>query len=88
MVLIISIRNQQPRSFFYNLVLQFLGGFGYMFVWIIACKLGNRYGVSNDAQQYSNKMLNKLSTVKWEWYFNTVFQGDEIVLYILNEKSS
>lgn len=59
-----------------------------MFVWIIACKLGNRYGVSNDAQQYSNKMLNKLSTVKWEWYFNTVFQGDEIVLYILNEKSS
>lgn len=55
---------------------------------VIACKLGNRYGVSNDAQKYLNLILEKMSPTRWESYFNTVFQGDETILLKLTERST
>lgn len=55
---------------------------------VLACKLGNRYGRSTDAQRYLDEILDKLSSAKWESYFNTVFQGDETILYKLYERSS
>lgn len=50
---------------------------------ILACKLGNRYGVSWDAQQYLDALLDRVSTDRWVFYFDNSFSKDEVVLYKL-----
>ncbi len=49
----------------------------------LACKLGNGYGVSIDAQQYLDELLENLIPDRWEYYLDLVLPGDETVLYKL-----
>jgi uncharacterized protein YfkK (UPF0435 family) len=46
----------------------------------LACKVGNSYGISNQAQEYLDKILETLSNEQWEHYFNAVFPVDETVI--------
>ncbi|MGE6367206.1 hypothetical protein ACQKD9_26590 [Bacillus paramycoides] len=46
----------------------------------LACKVGNRYGVSDRAQTFLDKILGTLSNEQWEHYFNTVFPADETMI--------
>lgn len=55
--------------------------FGTCMTAILACKLGNRYGISWDAQQYLDKLLDRVSPDRWIYYFETVFPTDETILY-------
>lgn len=57
--------------------------FGICMTAIVACKLGNRYGCSWNAQQYLNVLLDRVSPDRWLYYFETVFPTDETILYKL-----
>ncbi|MGK9251821.1 hypothetical protein [Paenibacillus humicus] len=47
---------------------------------LLACKLGNRYGISWSAQSYIDNCLDKLTSDRWEYYLNSVFPGDEVII--------
>ncbi|MDD3364771.1 MAG: hypothetical protein PHZ03_07315 [Syntrophomonas sp.] len=50
---------------------------------VLACKLGNSYGKSKDAQKYLDQILNGISTDRWEYYLNSVLPGDQEILFKL-----
>ena len=57
--------------------------FGTCMTAILACRLGNRYGYSWNAQQYLNVLLDRVSPDRWLYYFETIFLTDETILYKL-----
>ncbi|MFA2811495.1 MULTISPECIES: hypothetical protein [Bacillus cereus group] len=54
---------------------------------IIACKLGNRYGRSNGAQEYLDKILDNLIEGSWSYYINEVLPADETILLKLTSNT-
>ncbi len=56
---------------------------------ILLCKLGNRYGISDNAQPILDKMLDKMDTLKWEYFLNNVFPTDRdlLVKFYLTERN-
>lgn len=49
----------------------------------LACKLGNVYGVSWNAQGYLDQILDSITPDRWEYYFNQVLPVDEVIIYKL-----
>ncbi|ANV70820.1 TPA: hypothetical protein QCP98_000731 [Bacillus cereus] len=49
----------------------------------IACKLGNNWGTSWNAQEYLDQILVNLTDERWEYYFNKIFIGEETILFKL-----
>ena len=54
---------------------------------VLACKLGNRYGISWDAQKYLDAILKTVSKDRWTYYLDNVLPNDDIVLYKLTENA-
>lgn len=50
---------------------------------ILACKIGNPYGYSWDAQDDLNKLLDNIIPERWVYYFDKVFPTDETILFKL-----
>ena len=46
----------------------------------LAVKLGNRYGVSWDAQKYADQILNSLTEDRWAYYLTQQLPQDSVVL--------
>lgn len=44
------------------------------------CKLGNTYGISDAAQPYLNRMLSRVSDVRWKYYLDEVFLNESNIL--------
>lgn len=57
--------------------------FGSCMTAILACKLGNSYGHSWEAQQYLDILLKRVSLDRWAYYLETVFPKDDTILYKL-----
>lgn len=57
--------------------------FGSCMTSILACKLGNSYGYSWEAQQYLDVLLKRVSPDRWIYYLETVFPTDDTILYKL-----
>jgi hypothetical protein len=51
---------------------------------ILSVRLGNWYGVSNDAQESANILLKNVSFDRWIYFFNECIQTNERILYKLN----
>jgi len=49
----------------------------------LCVRLGNHYGISWDAQNAANQVLNSLSTDRWIYYLDDRLEYDEIILYKL-----
>ncbi|MDE5896860.1 MAG: hypothetical protein K2H43_03490, partial [Clostridia bacterium] len=62
--------------------------FGNCMTAILACKLGNTYGISWDAQEYLDKLLDRVSPDRWRYYLANIFPTDEVVLYKLYVQSN
>lgn len=62
--------------------------FGICMTSILACKLGNRYGHSWEAQQYLDILLERVTAERWVYYFDTIFPTDEIILYKLIDQTT
>ncbi|MCZ8495574.1 hypothetical protein [Priestia megaterium] len=54
---------------------------------VIICKIGNRYGRSDSAQIYLDKILDNLIEGSWSYYINEVFPADETILLKLTGNS-
>lgn len=50
---------------------------------VLACKLGNRYGVSGNAQQYLDKILDRVTPERWRYYLGNDIATDATILYKL-----
>lgn len=50
---------------------------------ILACKIGNAYGFSWDAQPDLDKLLDNIIPERWVYYFDKVFPTDQVILYKL-----
>lgn len=61
--------------------------FGSCMTAILACKLGNSYGQSWNAQPHLDSLLDRISPDRWVYYFESVFPTDETVLYKLISSS-
>lgn len=61
--------------------------FGTCMTAILACKLGNGYGYSWNAQQYLDALLDRVTPDRWLYYFETIFPTDETILYKLINQS-
>ena len=61
--------------------------FGSCMTSVLACKLGNRYGISWDAQKYLDAILKTVSKDRWTYYLDNVLPNDDIVLYKLTENA-
>jgi len=46
----------------------------------LACKLGNSYGISWNAQDDLDKILDAVSFERWDYYLNQILPGDEVVV--------
>lgn len=57
--------------------------FGACMTALLACKLGNQYGYSWEAQSHIDKLFEKVTPDRWIYYFDTVFPTDGIILYKL-----
>lgn len=57
--------------------------FGNCMTAVLACKLGNSYGISWDAQSYLDEILQTVSKDRWSYYLSNVFPYDRVVLYKL-----
>lgn len=57
--------------------------FGCCMTSVLACKLGNIYGISWDAQQYLDEILKTVSKDRWIYYLGSVLQNDRVILYKL-----
>jgi hypothetical protein len=51
---------------------------------VLSVKLGNPYGISYDAQSYSNSILRKLSPERWLFYLDSCLRADDRILEKLN----
>lgn len=58
--------------------------FGICIVAILACKLGNSFGVSWDAQDYLDAMLNNVSDLRWEYFLNKILPNSTTILFKLS----
>ncbi|MFV1608438.1 hypothetical protein VWY06_08550, partial [Phaeobacter sp. JH20_10] len=47
---------------------------------VLAVKLGNRYGVSWDAQQYADQILNTMTSDRWAYYLTQQLPQDSVIL--------
>ncbi len=50
---------------------------------ILSVKLGNFYGISFNAQEYADRLLEKLTNDRWEYFLNNCLSTDERILYKL-----
>lgn len=57
--------------------------FGNCMTAVLACKLGNRFGISWDAQTYLDEILKSVSKDRWSYYLNSVLPYDRVILYKL-----
>lgn len=57
--------------------------FGTCMTAVLACKLGNSYGISWDAQCYLDEILQTVSRDRWVYYLSSVLPYDRVVLYKL-----
>lgn len=57
--------------------------FGNCMTAVLACKLGNSYGISWDAQTYLDEILQTVSKDRWSYYLNSVLPYDRVILYKL-----
>lgn len=57
--------------------------FGNCMTAVLACKLGNRYGISWDAQIYLDDILQTVSKDRWSYYLSSVLPYDRVILYKL-----
>lgn len=55
---------------------------------VLASKLGNRYGRSEDAQSALDNILDHLNEERWRYYFDATFLADDEILYKLMQNSS
>ena len=53
----------------------------------LACRLGNSYGISWNAQDAVNRILDTLTPDRWEYYLNSVFPADEVIIVKLQYDS-
>lgn len=59
--------------------------FGSCMTAILACKLGNAYGISWEAQSYLDDLLKNITIDRWNYYMNSVFLTDETIVYKLRD---
>ena len=59
--------------------------FGNCMTSVLACKLGNSYGISWDAQKYLDDILHTVSRDRWVYYLSSVLPHDRVILYKLTE---
>lgn len=57
--------------------------FGNCMTAVLACKLGNSYGISWDAQTYLDEILRTVSKDRWAYYLSSVLPYDRVILYKL-----
>lgn len=57
--------------------------FGNCMTAVLACKLGNSYGISWDAQTYLDEILKTVSKDRWSYYLSSVLPYDRVILYKL-----
>jgi len=57
--------------------------FGNCMTAVLACKLGNSYGISWDAQTYLDEILQTVSKDRWSYYLSSVLPYDRVILYKL-----
>lgn len=57
--------------------------FGNCMTAVLACKLGNSYGISWDAQAYLDEILQTVSKDRWSYYLSSVLPYDRVILYKL-----
>lgn len=57
--------------------------FGSCMTAVLACKLGNAYGISWEAQKYLDEILKTVSKDRWIYYLNSVLPNDRVILYKL-----
>lgn len=57
--------------------------FGNCMTAVLACKLGNSYGISWDAQIYLDEILQTVSKDRWSYYLSSVLPYDRVILYKL-----
>ncbi len=57
--------------------------FGACMTAVLACKLGNDYGISWDAQSYLDNILQTTSKDRWAYYLSSVLPHDRVILYKL-----
>lgn len=55
---------------------------------ILSVKIGNYYGVSNDAQKPAQKILKTISTDRWLYYFSQCLSVDQRILYKLSQTNT
>lgn len=55
---------------------------------ILACKIGNQYGVAKSAQETLDSLLGKITEARWEYYVSKVLPTDEVILLKLSEAYS
>jgi hypothetical protein len=52
---------------------------------VLCVRLGNRYGISYDAQRYANSILKRVSKERWTYFLNDCLKTDDRVLYKLQQ---
>lgn len=55
---------------------------------VLASKLGNHFGRSDEAQAPLDNILDHLNEERWKYYFDATFLADEEILYKLTSNSS
>ncbi len=51
----------------------------------LSVRLGNRYGISFEAQRYANSVLKRVSRDRWNYFLNDCLKADDRILYKLLE---
>lgn len=46
----------------------------------LAVRLGNRYGISTNAQPHADAILERLTQNQWEYYLNNCLESDDVIL--------
>jgi hypothetical protein len=52
---------------------------------VLSVRLGNRYGISYDAQRWASSILKRVSKVRWAYFLNDCLKTDDRILYKLLE---
>lgn len=61
--------------------------FGVCIVAILACKLGNSFGISWDAQNYLDEMLKNVSNLRWEYFLDKILPNSTTILFKLSNSN-
>src|SRR5271170_3735727 len=51
----------------------------------LSVRLGNRYGISFEAQRHANSVLKRVSKERWTYFLNECLKADDRILYKLLE---